>query len=185
MSHTFKQIASTDHFGPWHSNYMEFYERLFRSVDHGSVLEIGCDGGGGILSYAEWFSRQAGIMLPRQLISCDISPRPESLDANKQITHYQGNAYDGDFIRDVIEKHGPYAVMVEDGPHTLGSQQFFVQHYPPMLTKNGIAIVEDIQHPEHITELYRRLPEGFVGYAVDLRLADSRYDSLLFVIHRK
>jgi cephalosporin hydroxylase len=184
MSHTFKQIAPTDHFG-WHAHYLTAYERLFKSVDHGSVLEIGCDGGGGILSYAEWFSRQAGIFLPRQFVSCDISPRPASLDANKQIIHYQGDAYQLSFIEEVLKKHGPFAVIVEDGPHTLGSQEFFVQHYTHLLTERGIALIEDIQRPEHVPYLIGKIPQGFVGYAVDLRHTDDRYDSLILAIERK
>lgn len=164
---------------------MDVYHRLFKTVGHGSVLEIGCDGGGGILSYADWFSKSAGILLPREFVSCDISPRPPSLDLNPRIHHYQGNAYTYDFIDEVLHRYAPYAVIVEDGPHTLGTQMFFAEHYPRMLSEDGIAIIEDIQSPEHVSQIVGKIPPEFTAYAIDLRWADDRYDSLLLCIQRK
>lgn len=161
---------------------MEVYHRLFQTIDPGSVMEIGCDGGGGILSYADYFS--GGNMTPREFISCDISPRPDSLDSNSAIRHYQGDAYRLDFINEVLKKHAPYAAIIEDGPHTLSSQMFFVEHFPNLLSRDGVAICEDIQDAAHISQLHGKLPQGFVGYGIDLRWQDNRYDSLLFVIHR-
>lgn len=182
MSHTFQQIAPTDHFG-WHKGYMDVYHRLFQTVGPGSVLEIGCDGGGGILSYADYFSRV--MQHKRQYISCDISPKPGNLDLYPEITHHQGNAYAHDFISEVLQRYAPYAVIVEDGPHTLGTQMFFAEHYPQMLSKDGIAIIEDIQAPEHVSQIVGKIPAGFTTYAIDLRWADDRYDSLLICIQRK
>lgn len=184
MSHSFKQIAPTDHFG-WHAAYLEVYERLFKSVGHGSVLEIGCDGGGGILSYEEFFSR-AGILLPRRFVSCDISPEPDSLKLHKSVmrTHFQLDAYTQESLS-LLSSLGPFSLMIDDGPHTLGSQQWFVQNYPCLLTGDGLAIVEDIQDIAHIQELAKCVREGFMGYAIDLRHVNGRYDDLLFVIQRK
>lgn len=185
MSHPFQFFAPTDHMpGGWHGSYLEVYHRLFQSVDHGSILELGCDGGGGVLSYADYFSKRGGILLPQEFISCDISPRPSSLDLNKRIIHYQGDAYRLDFINEVLKSHAPYAVQIDDGPHTLSSQTFFVEHFPQMLSERGVAIVEDLQSWDHVALLHGKLPAGFVGYGVDLRWQDDRYDSLLFVAHR-
>lgn len=182
MSNSFNQIHPSDHFG-WHKTYMDVYDRLFQSVGFDNVLEVGCDGGGGILSYADWFYRNGGG-IPQQFISCDISPRPDSLDENKEIIHYQGNAYSLEFVNKALKMHAPYSALIEDGPHTLGTQLFFVEHYAKLLSPDGIGIVEDIQDPAHIAQLHAKLPPGFSGYTVDLRIADNRYDSLLFVIER-
>src|SRR3954471_13805493 len=127
MPHSFQQIAPTDHFS-WHAAYMNVYERLFRTAGPGAVLEIGCDGGGGILSYADHYSQNAGLMLPREFVACDLSSRPPSLDADKRIRHHQLNAYQAAGVA-LLSQYAPYAVIVDDGPHTTGSQVFFVENY--------------------------------------------------------
>jgi cephalosporin hydroxylase len=178
----FRFPAPTDHQpGGWHAGYMEVYHRLFQTVGPGSVLEIGCDGGGGILSYADYF----GDDQKREFISCDISTRPDSLDANTSIRHYQGDAYRLDFISEVLKSHAPYAAIIEDGPHTLSSQMFFAENFPQMLSVDGVAIIEDIQDASHVAKLHGKLPPDFFGFGVDLRWQDNRYDSLLMVIQRK
>lgn len=182
MSHDFRQIAPTDHFG-WHACYLELFERLFHSLRYveGSVGEWGCDGAGGILTYCDWFERNSECA--RNYITCDISPRPSSLANKPGIVHLQGNAYSPEGVAR-MRQFAPFACQVEDGPHDLGSQRFFVENYPHLLAARGLAILEDIQSPEHVPILIGALPQGFIGMSVDMRIADSRYDSLVLLIIR-
>jgi len=185
-THSFKQLAPTDHFTSWHAHYLTAYEHLFRraSEDFGTVLEIGCDGGGGILTYADWVASYGNPKaINRNYVSCDIAPRPPSLDLNPAISHHQIDAYKPESVA-MLEMYAPFVIQIDDGPHTLGSQIFFAQNFPKMLSENGIAIIEDVQKTEHIPQLHGALPPGFVGFAVDLRFTDDRYDSSLFVIQR-
>lgn len=181
MSHSFKQITPTDHFG-WHASYFEVYDRLFCNFRGTGrpILEIGTDGGGGLMSYSEYFSSAS-------IWGMDISPAPEHIKQHTVISHWQINAYSSEAVETASHalKFGGFQVIIDDGPHSVESQEFFVRFYPPLLSDTGMAIVEDIQDPTYIERLHRCLPEGFLGYAIDLRLADNRYDSLLFVIQRK
>lgn len=165
--------------GAWHGSYCDAYNRLFRPLKEttGDILELGVDGGGSLLAYADYFKNAD------HLVGMDIQARPASLDGQDRILFYQGDAY-SEYQR-LQCNESTFAVLVDDGPHTIGSQIFFVQKYVPFLLPDGIAIIEDVQSPDYIAQLYANLPVGFIGYSVDLRLADNRYDSLLFVIERR
>lgn len=179
MSHEFKQIAPTDKFG-WHKALLPVYERLLRAFKDtpDSIVEIGCDGGGGALMYADYF------WLARSIVSCDVSPRPASLDGDKRIIHLQADAYAPNGWHQ-ISKRGPFALIVDDGPHTVQSQRIFCTVYPPMLADYGIAIVEDIQDPKTILLLKDATPPGFETMAIDVRHVTGRYDDLIFCIWKE
>lgn len=177
MSHSFKQISPTDHFG-WHAAYLPVYERLFAPSKNtvNGVLEIGTDGGGGMLMYADYF-RAAMVS------GMDVSPTPECLKDNLRLNHIQRDAYTLEAV-EMLTLYEPFAVIIDDGPHTIGSQEFFVANYPRLLTNDGLGIVEDIQDPADIAKLARCVPDGFASMAIDLRHVNGRYDDLLFVIWR-
>jgi len=164
--------------GGWHGSYTPFYERLFAGIkDHlGFVLEIGTDGGGSLLAYRNWFKYCT-------VIGMDINPAPEAVQGQQRVVHIQEDAYNTNSVKKLKDYH--FTAMIDDGPHTLESQLFFVEFYVPLLSEDGIAVVEDVQDIEHISKLAGKLPPGFMGYGVDLRWADDRYDSILFVAQRK
>lgn len=176
MSHSFRQITPTDHFG-WHAAYLEVYEKLFAPFKNQPIrlLEIGTDGGGGLMMYQDYFPNG-------RIDGWDISPCPESLKGQPRITHYQRDAYSSVSVGKIITDCD---IIIDDGPHTIGSQKFFVQNYPQLLTADGIAIVEDIQEPWHASHLAPLVPKGFFSVVVDLRHCNGRYDDLLLVIFRK
>lgn len=181
----FNQITPTDKFG-WHQQLLPVYEKLFapfKILDGDEcereirVLEIGTDGGGGLRMYQDYFPNG-------MIFGIDVSPTPEAVKDQPRIIHYVADAY-AQFPTAIVG-NTTFHVILDDGPHTLGSQQFFVQFYPQLLTPDGIAIIEDIQSPEHIAILEKCLPEGFVSMAVDLRHVElTRYDNLIYVCWRK
>lgn len=173
MKHSFKQITPTDHFG-WHAAYLPVYERLFDSIKRtiDPILEIGTDGGGGLLMYEDWFPNST-------IVGVDISPEPSSIESKMRIIHHQCDAY-----REIgyLAGYGRFALVIDDGPHSIESQEFFVASYPLILNPGGLAVVEDIQHPDHIQRLARHVPDGMMGFSIDLRHVNDRYDDLLFVV---
>lgn len=183
---SFSQITPTDKFG-WHAAYLPVYERLFKpflELDsdqfHRAIrlLEIGTDGGGGLRMYQEYFPYA-------QITGVDISPIPDAVKDQPRIMHYQEDAYKQSTVALLEAVFHQFDILIDDGPHTLGSQMFFVQNYPHLLTPEGIAIVEDIQDPAHIAQLQSVLPPGFHSMAIDLRHVEpTRYDNLLFCVFR-
>lgn len=187
MSHKFYQITPTDKFG-WHLALLEVYEKLFapfKALDMDEcekavrVMEIGTDGGGGLRMYQDYF--------PYGMIyGIDIAPTPDAAKDQPRIMHLQADAYTTTMVN-AWKQLCPslFHVIIDDGPHTLGSQEFFVQHYPNLLTPDGIAIVEDIQDWAHVAHLAALVPPGFFTMGIDLRHCNGRYDDILLVIFRK
>lgn len=182
MIHPFIFNGPTDKAkGAWHGSYPFFYARILAALKNtqDSILEIGTDGGAPLLTYREWFNEA------KKVVGIDVQPAPDCVRANKGVEHWQRDAY----TKDVVEilshpSYAPFAFICDDGSHFLNHQQFFVEHYPQLLSEEGIGCVEDIQDPSHIAILHAKLPPGFIGFTVDLRLADSRYDSLLYLFAR-
>jgi len=175
----------TDHApGGWHAAYAEVYEPLFKKfTDHDKsvrVLEIGTDGGGGLASYCHYFYNQ-----DRKIYGVDISECPAWMVGHPRITHFQRDAYTEEFFQFLKSTH-TFHIALDDGSHQLGHQEFFCQHYPHLLTQDGIAIVEDIAEHAHIAHLAKFVPPEFFCYGIDLTMHDGgRYDNRLMVIHRK
>lgn len=166
--------------GGWHGSYCEAYGRLFSSLRDttDAIAEIGVAGGGSLLAYADYFKNARAV-------GFDIGPKPDSLNGQDRITFYQQNAYSREGL-DTATKHGPFALLVDDGPHSIESQLFFCTHYPRLLSLNGIAIVEDVQAGEHLARMAEVVPKEFFTMGIDLRWHDERrYDNLLMVIFRR
>jgi 23S rRNA U2552 (ribose-2'-O)-methylase RlmE/FtsJ len=164
--------------GGWHQAYIPVYERLFapHQDTEMDILEIGVDGGYSLIAHSGYFYNA-------RVIGMDINPIPESIVGSKSVLHIQHDAYSQSAL-DMLAKLR-FAVMIDDGPHSIESQEYFVRNYPKLLTYDGIAVVEDVQDIAHIDRLHAALPEGFIGYPIDLRRINNRYDDILFVVTRK
>ncbi len=157
-------------------SYLPIYERLFAPYrdGHEPILEIGAWYGGSLLMWSEWFSRAP-------IIGVEINRVPLPVDADPRIRIVNVDAY-SDYGAVFLRSLGPFAVIVDDGPHTLESQEAFCRRFPTMLAPGGIAIVEDVQDPQHIAALVKAAPAGFETASIDLRHVKDRYDDLLFLI---
>lgn len=179
MSHPFTFTEPTDKMpGGWHGAYLPVYEKLFAPLrdSSGSILEIGVDGAGSLLMYADYFKNAQAV------IGMDISPCPEAITKRGGISFIQGNAYSESGF---LKADPSFTLVVDDGSHQVGHQRFFCSHYPNLLIPEGIAIVEDVQSVDHFKLLSDSLRPDFFGYGIDLRMHDNRYDNLLFVIQRR
>ena len=138
---------------------------------------VGTDGGGGLLMYADYFKQS-------HMVGFDPYNQPESVKNIDQISHFMVDAYTDEAI--VIAKtFGEFGVIIDDGPHCVGSQSWFVKNYPQLLSADGVAIVEDIPDDERLNILISCVPEGFNYEVRDLRLINGRYDDLLLIITKK
>lgn len=178
---TFQYHHPTDKMdGAWHQHYKHFYTRILAGLKdtRDCVAEVGTDSGGPLLAYRDWFPDASMV------IGVDVNPAPQCLWGRDGLHHYQMDAYTPEAIG-FLKSHGEYAFLCDDGSHFLNHQFFFAEHYPKLLSRNGIAIIEDVQSWDHVAQIIGRAPEEFLAYGVDLRWADERYDSALVVIERK
>jgi hypothetical protein len=173
--HTFRQFSPTDHFTT-HAAYLPVYERLFKpwKDTEKSILEIGVAGGGGLQMYHDWFPKAS-------LKGVDVNSLPPDLLGMDRISFFKQNAYQESSVE--LFKRVPFAVMIDDGPHNLESQEFFVAKYTPLLVSGGVAVVEDVRYIEDFERLAQRVPAGYDSMGIDLRYAGPA-DNLLFVVFK-
>ena len=95
---------------------------------------------------------------------------------------FNGNAYSESFL-DAL--NGDFDVIIDDGPHTVQSQEFAVKYYSKKLKRGGILIVEDLQRGGRtILPLTKAVPRPFRGKFYDFRLNKFVYDNCLFVVKK-
>jgi spermidine synthase len=124
--------------------YMEhIYEPMFEKEGNRfkAILELGVFDGESI---KEWHTRFPGTVIhgidsglvDLHGVNPDLVTVYSRVDAYKpeSITRFMG-----------IRPQG-YDLIIEDGPHTLESQLFFVRNYGALLSEDGIMVVEDIIH---------------------------------------
>lgn len=79
-----------------------------------------------------------------------------------------------------------FDIIIDDGPHSLESQIFFLENYLDKVKPNGLLIIEDIQNISDTKILYEKTPSNFQSNIsiIDLRASKNRYDDILFVIKK-
>jgi methylase of polypeptide subunit release factors len=175
-------------------SYLELYQKLLvdKKDTSKNVLEIGIgDGGQGITNggsiklWHDYFINANVYALDIQ----NINNIWDELKNNERIIlHTSVDAYNKEFVKtEFMDKNIKFDMMLDDGPHTLESMKLFIQLYAPLLADNGILIIEDIQDPKWINELYAVVPDKLKKFvsAFDLRSKKNRYDDIVLTIRNK
>jgi hypothetical protein len=179
-NHPFRFIECADKMpGRWHEAYLSVYARLFPPLrdTEDSIAEVGVGGGGSLLMYADYFHRAKAFGM-------DILPEPRVIGGHPRVHYHQSDAYSPEGI-ETMRAHAPFALIIDDGPHTLASQKTFCANYPGLLSPEGLCIIEDVQNPEHFAQLAAAVPSEFFTSGIDLRWHSRAHDNLLFIIQRR
>lgn len=166
-------------------SYGPVYEHLLENIKSrpARILEIGVALGGSMLVWHEFSSHFEVIGLD---ISDNRSPNVvEKLDPARS-TFLLGDAYDAPTVSRV-RKDWPdgFDLMIDDGPHTLDTQIYFIENYVPMLTLGGKAVIEDIQEYSWYKPLKAHIPRSrYEVTKVDRRGVKKRYDDLMLIIEK-
>jgi len=167
-------------------SYLSLYDKLLSEMQHTAhrVLEIGIQRGGSIKLWNDYF-------INSEIHALDIMDRSkvweELFTKERIVLHTNINAYDNDFVyRNFYEKNLKFDFLIDDGPHTIESMIDFIKLYTPLMSKEGILIIEDVQSLEWVEILKRATPLENKKYiqVYDLRKNKNRYDDILFVINK-
>lgn len=156
-----------------------FYDAEFARYQNQpvSLLEIGCESGGSLFLWNQYFKNSVAIL------GVDTYT-VRALHAVKDLDNVhvvEANAYEQDFVDQLPN----FDIIIDDGPHTHESQCEFIKLYQDKLNQDGIMVIEDIQDIESI-EVFKSLVHENKHYEVhDLRESSGMKDSLLFVIKHK
>jgi cephalosporin hydroxylase len=168
-------------------SYFDTYEKLFENIQYNSknVLEVGIYWGGSIQLWRDYF-------INAHIYAVDICHidfiKKDTIKNDHHITLFTNtNGYDDEFIKtNFINKDIKFDMILDDGPHSLQSNIDFIVKYAPLLTENGIMVIEDIQDFGYIEILKQCVPDELKPCieVYDLRHIKNRYDDVLFVINK-
>ena len=164
-------------------SYLPLYEKLLRPIKESAenVVEVGVRAGGSIKLWYDYFPKAT-------IYGCDIvdKMRVKELKNNKRvILNLNETAYTQKYINTNF-KDIKFDFLLDDGPHTLKSQEQFLELYSPLLSETGILIIEDVQDMSWIPKLKNKTPEHLRPFikTYDLRKNKARYDDIVFTIDR-
>jgi|UniRef100_A0A6C0DL66 cephalosporin hydroxylase len=169
-------------------SYLSTYETLFKSKKETAtkILEIGIYNGGSIKLWKDYF-------INAKIYSLDINNSDEKtkqyLNNSNIILYTPFDAYNTDVFNNLFVNSPDtekFDIIIDDGPHTIGTMITFIKLYSQLLKDDGILIIEDVQSIEWINTLNDAVPDDLKNNVsvYDLRSNKGRYDDILFVINK-
>lgn len=118
-------------------HYFSVYDRhLAKFVNKPvTVLEIGVSGGGSLQIFKKYFGEHALI--------AGIDINPNTRFEEQQIMTFVGDQTDLKFLDSVISTIGTPDIIIDDGSHIQSHMLKTFKHLYPLLSDNGVYIVED------------------------------------------
>lgn len=158
-------------------SYYEVYDVHFRRLKDTAknVLEIGTYAGESLLVWKDYFTNA-------NIYGVDNHFKPK-----KNVAGINFNLLDA-YSKDSVQKLSrEYDIIIDDGPHTLESQIFFVENYLPLLSRNGIMVIEDILSLDAALEIAAHFPDDMKRFvfSIDRRVVPNvDYSSVMIVFDR-
>jgi hypothetical protein len=105
-----------------------------------SVLEIGIQNGGSLEVHARYFRNH------KIIVGCDIDPRCDALTYPdyEKIKVVVGDANAGHTRNRIAALSNEFDIIIDDGSHTCNDIILTFLHYFPLLSQDGLFVVEDL-----------------------------------------
>lgn len=129
--------------------YIQTYEELFKNLqgEPVKILELGVLTGASLLMWADYFYHSKS-----EIIGLDMCP-PRDLESLagdmtpfltlERVFQYQGMQDDGALLQEIIDKHGPFDIIIDDASHrgqpTYNSFSWLNKH----VKRGGFYVIED------------------------------------------
>ena len=129
------------------ANYFDAFERelsKFCGRDEVRVLEVGVQSGGCIQMWRYFFGRDR-----LTYVGIDVNPLT-AVWADARAHIYIGSVMNRALVRDVIERHGPFDVVIDDGAHSTDMMSALfdgVYSSRDGLRDDGVLCIEDLHTP--------------------------------------
>ena len=123
------------------NHYSTVYDKLlskYTSQPNLKVLEIGIQDGGSQRILKRYFPNSATIM------GIDVDER--CLNLNTGTLLRLGSSRDKMFLQSVVREMGGVDLVIDDGSHRSSDQKMAFESLFPLLSNDGIYIVEDLEH---------------------------------------
>lgn len=153
------------------------YEDLFKDIRSSAkkVLEIGIFGGGSMLLWQKYFENAT-------VYGIDNSYFIKEFIGQERMVQIIGDAYSNDVVGMLPDNE--FDVIIDDGPHTLESFEYFIKHYWSKVKPDGYLIIEDIYDINIAFYLITLLPAELQAKAQvhDLRHITNLFDEVILVV---
>lgn len=119
-------------------HYFPIYDRYLSRWRGGAprVLEIGVYRGGGLDLLRAYLGPGA------HLVGLDIDPVAAGVASARHIVEL-GDQTDVDLLHAVVDRHGPFDIVIDDGGHTMEQQIVTAQALLPLMPAGSVYMVED------------------------------------------
>lgn len=122
-------------------NYGDYYNKLLEPLENEQIdlLEIGVQGGKSARLFSDYLKKS-------NIVGVDISNQwnGPSIENYSNLSLHFFNAYNLENIDKLPIKK--FDIIIDDGPHTIESQIFFLSNFSKYLKNNGKLILEDVIH---------------------------------------
>jgi cephalosporin hydroxylase len=164
-------------------SYLPLYQNLLigKKETTKNVLEVGVYHGGSIKLWSDFFTNATIYGLDINVQELDFIKNKENI-----ILFESTDAYNEDVMTNLLNKNIKFDFLLDDGPHTLESMKKFIKLYLPLMTEDGILMIEDVQFIEWLDVLKNEVPEHLKPFikTYDLRSNKNRYDDIVFTIDK-
>jgi len=134
-------------------NYTPAYHKHFKYIrcKVRKILEIGVGKGSSVVMWMKYFN-------PDIVVGLDIAPQAIvrtkhqlykflGQEATNNFIGYVGNQTDYDMLKHIVDQHGKFDFIIDDGSHRHTDEQKTLIYLFPFLTHGGTYIIEDL----HVT----------------------------------
>jgi hypothetical protein len=170
----------------YHKYIENYYDNIFSNTDkekQHNILEIGVRDGSSIEIWSGWFQNS-------KIYGLDITPFTSD---NLNVTFNQVDAYSQSTLH--LFEDNFFDFIIDDGPHTVESQQYSILNWYNKLKPGGKLIIEDIGCMDGVSnpplssdwaleQLLTIIPSGIEYKIFDLRKT-GQYDSIILEIIKK
>jgi hypothetical protein len=118
-------------------NYCDKYAKYFDFERYSEIkiLEIGVLNGKSLDTWKEYFYNA-------KIVGLDIDPKCAQY-TQENLSIEIGDQTDAQFLKSVVDKHGPFDLIIDDGSHMNDHVIFTFKELFPTLKSNGMYVVED------------------------------------------
>lgn len=167
--------------------YVDFYESLFqaRRKHIQNLTEIGVSAGQSLQMWYDYFPNT-------EIHGIDILIDEKvrlNLNNKNRIHLYQGDGTNENEVNKMGFMPNTMDLIIEDGPHTLESQERFLSIFWKYVKPNGLYIIEDVdaqrggfdfkEHPEKLQEFTKQVFYHNHVYFVDAHVGHRNWDHWL------
>lgn len=182
------QGGSVSEKGQTHDYIRQWYSPEFtpRRGEQLTIVELGVFRGDGVRLFKDWFynARVVGIdpLVNGSFKAGVPQSTQEELLVHKDIEFIFKDAYTMEVANMFEDESIDY--LLDDGPHTIESQLWAIEHYFPKIKKGGTILIEDVQDIQQDAKAFHEIAAK-LGVGAEIKTTvGGKFDSVLVVMRK-